>query len=97
MWMANRHIPGGTNVTRRRIRETLMSAGALLILIGALAMIDDRVRDHLAPAGAWNRVASQRRQVVMAGGTVYDVIADHDKLAIFVLAASVLVVCMLRT
>ena len=97
MWMANRHIPGGTNVTRRRIRETLMSAGALLILIGALAMIDDRVRDHLAPAGVWNRVASQRRQVVMAGGTVYDVIADHDKLAIFVLAASVLVVCMLRT
>jgi hypothetical protein len=55
------------------------------------------VRDNLAPAGVWNRVASQRRQVVMAGGTVYDVIADHDKLAIFVLAASVLVVCMLRT
>jgi hypothetical protein len=97
MWMANHHIPGGTNVTRRRIRETLMSAGALLILIGALAMIDDRVRDQLAPAGVWDRVTSQRRQVVMAGGTVYDVIADHDKLAVFVVAASVLVVCMLRT
>ena len=74
-----------------------MSAGALLILIGVLAMIDDRVRDGLAPAGAWNRVTSERRQVAMAGATVYDVIADHDKLAIFVVAASVLVVCMLRT
>jgi hypothetical protein len=74
-----------------------MSAGALLILIGALAMIDDRVRDQLAPGDAWNRVTSQRRQVVMAGATVYDVIADHDKLAMFVVAASVLVFCMLRT
>jgi hypothetical protein len=74
-----------------------MSAGALLILIGALAMIDDRVRDGLAPAGVWNRVTSERRQVAMTGATAYDVIADHDKLAMFVVAASVLVVCMLRT
>ena len=74
-----------------------MSAGALLLLIGALAMIDDRVRDQLAPAGVWNRATSQRRQVVMASATVYDVVAEHDKLAIFVVAASVLVFCMLRT
>jgi len=74
-----------------------MSAGALLILIAALAMIDDRVRDRLTPAGVWNRVTSERGQVAMMGRTTYQVIADHGRLAMFVVAGSLLVVCMLRT
>jgi hypothetical protein len=74
-----------------------MSAGALLILVAALAMIDERVRDRFAPAGVWNRVAAERGQISLAGGTVYEVVAEHDKLAMFVVAGSVLVACMLRT
>jgi hypothetical protein len=74
-----------------------MSASALLILIAALAMIDDRVRDRLTPAGVWNRVTSERGQIATAGRTAYQVIDDHGKLAVFVVAASVLVTCMLRT
>ena len=84
-------------MTRRGIREALMSAGALLILIAALAMMDGRVRDRFTPEGVWNRVTNQRGQIAMTSATVYEVIAEHDKLAMFVVAASLLVGCMLRT
>lgn len=74
-----------------------MSAGALLILIAAIAMMDGRVRDRFAPAGVWNRVTNQRAQVAITGANVYEVVAEHDKLAMFVVAGSLLVGCMLRT
>ena len=74
-----------------------MSAGALIILIAALAMIDDRVRDRLAPEDVWNRATSERGQVAMAGRTTYQVIGDHGTLAMFVVAGSLLIGCMLRT
>ena len=74
-----------------------MSAGALFILIAALALMDERVRDRLAPAGVLNQVTNQRGQIVMTGATVYEVVAEHDKLAMFVVAGSLLVGCMLRT
>jgi hypothetical protein len=74
-----------------------MSAGALVILIGVLAMIDDRVRDRFTPEGVWDRVTTERGQLSMAGSKAYGVIADHGRLAMFVVAGSVLVACMLRT
>ena len=81
----------------RGTRDALMSAGALVILIGVLAMVDDRVRDRFTPEGVWDRVTTERGQLSMAGSKAYDVIADHGRLAMFVVAGSVLVACMLRT
>ena len=74
-----------------------MSAVALLILVAALAMMDGRVRDRFTPTGVWSRVTNQRGQIAMTGANVYEVIAEHDKLAMFVVAGSLLVGCMLRT
>jgi hypothetical protein len=74
-----------------------MSAGALIVLIGVLAMIDDRVRDRITPEGVWDRVTMERGQLSMAGTKAYSVISDHGRLAMFVVAGSVLVACMLRT
>jgi hypothetical protein len=86
----------GKNVTRGT-RDALMSAASLVILIGVLAMVDDRVRDRFTPEGVWDRVTTERGQLSMAGTKAYSVIADHGRLAMFVVAGSVLVACMLRT
>ncbi len=77
-----------------------MSAGALVILIAVLAVIDDRVRERFtgfAPEGIWDRITTERGQLASAGTAVRGVIADHAALAIFVVAGSSLVACMLRT
>ena len=81
----------------RGTRDALISAGALVVLIGVLAMIDDRVRDRFTPEGVWDRVRAERGQLSMAGTKAYDVISDHGRLAMFVVAGSVLLACMLRT
>ena len=81
----------------RGTRDALMSAGALIVLIGVLAMIDDRVRDRITPEGVWDRVTMERGQLSMAGTHAYSVISDHGRLAMFVVAGSVLLACMLRT
>jgi hypothetical protein len=60
-------------------------------------MIDDRVRDRFAPEGVWDRVTAERGQLSVAGAKAYDVISDHGRLAMFVVAGSVLLACMLRT
>ena len=84
----------------RAIRDALISAVALLALLAMLALIDERVRlrfSGLAPDGIWDRVTDEQGQIAAAGGRAYWVIADHSGLAAFVVAASVLVACMLRT
>ena len=80
-----------------RTRDALMSAGALVVLIGVLAMVDDRVRDRFAPGRVWNRVTTERGQLSIVGSKAYGAITDHGRLALFVFAGSVLVACMLRT
>ena len=87
------------NVTRA-IRDGFISAMALLALLTMLALIDDRVRGRvsdLAPEGIWDRVTDDQGQIATAGERAYSVILDHSGLTAFVVAASVLVVCMLRT
>ena len=89
----------GQNVTRG-IRDALMSVAAVIVLIAMLFLIDDRVRERftgLAPEGIWDRIASEHGQLARAGAGAYEVIADHARLATFVVAGSVLVACMLRT
>lgn len=88
---------------RRAFGEALMSAGAIAILLVALVAVDSRVRDEIS-----RRVAKPSVELAGAGQQVRDltsVIAEavrdqslaHAPLLIFALAATVLVLLMLRT
>ncbi len=89
---------------RRGFGETIMSVGALAVLLLALVMFDDRVREQV-----WLRLSAQpAAQLTEAGAEVrnlasviYDAARDqsieHAPLMIFVFAATVLVMLMLRT
>ena len=88
---------------RRAFNETLMSAGTVAILLLALVAFDDRVRDELS-----RRLATPSIELAGAGQLARDftsVIAEaareqslaHAPLLIFALAATVLVLLMLRT
>ena len=88
---------------RRRFGEALMCLGAAMLLLVALVCIDDRVREHLTlkvsrPAVELAREgkrAGDLTSVVMAAARQQS--ASHAPLLAFTLAASVLVVFMLRT
>ncbi len=88
---------------RRRFGEALMCLGAAMLLLVALICIDDRVREALAlgvsrPAvelAKEGKRASDLTSVVMA--VAREQSASHAPLLTFTLAASVLVVFMLRT
>ena len=89
---------------RRAFGEGLMSAGALALLMLTLIAIDDRVREQV-----WLRLsASPATQLSSAGANVRDLTTvvfeaahdqsvEHAPLLIFGLAATVLVLFMLRT
>lgn len=89
---------------RRAFGEGLMSAGALTILVLTLVAIDDRVREQI-----WLRAsAPPSAQLHSAGTNVRELTAvmveaardqslAHAPLLIFGLAATVLVLFMLRT
>jgi len=91
-------------VLRRVVREGIMSAGAVVLLLLALIAIDDRVREQLSLrfaerprvelAEAGKRVKSLTAVVVEAA---HDQSVEHAPLFIFVLGATVLVLFMLRT
>lgn len=89
---------------RRPLREVLMSVGTVVILLLILIAADDRVRDQFS-----RRVAARPSvELASAGRQLRDfttVIAEaardqslgHAPLLIFTLAATVLVLFMLRT
>jgi len=88
---------------RRPFGEALMSAGTVAVLLLALVAVDSRVREEIS-----RRVARPSVGLVGAGQHVRDltsVIAEvardqslaHAPLLIFALAATVLVLLMLRT
>ena len=90
---------------RRRFGDVLMSVGALLALILMLAAFDTRVRDQISLRVGAGRPSAQ---VAEAGTMVRDLAAvlfaaardqsiAHAPLVLFVLAATVLVLFMLRT
>lgn len=89
---------------RPGIREALMSAGAVVVLLLILIGADARVRDQLSQRVAARpsvELASAGRQVrnltiVIAGVARYQGVG-HAPLLIFTLAAAVLVLFMLRT
>lgn len=89
---------------RRAFGEALMSAGVLAVLLLVLVAVDDRVREQIAlrfsarPAVELANVGERARDltsVVMEA--VRDQSIEHAPLLIFVLAATVLVMFMLRT
>ena len=89
---------------RRAFGEALVSAGALALLLLVLVAVDDRVREQVSL-----RIATRPSvQLASAGERVRDLTAvvveaardqslEHAPLLIFVLAATVLVMFMLRT
>jgi hypothetical protein len=89
---------------RRVFGDALISLGALLLLLMMLVTVDPRVREQMSDAwgssgtSAVSRVSHQVREV---SSVVMTAAADHSidnaPLMIFALAASVLVLFMLRT
>jgi hypothetical protein len=90
---------------RRTFGDALISVGALLVLILMLAAFDTRVREQISLRIGTGRATAQ---VADAGVVVRDLTSvvatalrdqsiDHAPLVIFVLAATVLVLFMLRT
>ena len=90
---------------RRGFLDAIVAVGALLLLMLVLASLDQRVRDQLSIRLGSTPVSSQVGEVAaLASGTATIVLAavrdqsiEHAPLVIFVLAASVLMLFMLRT
>jgi hypothetical protein len=90
---------------RRGWHEALVSIGCLALLMAALVAFDDRVRRQLSlafgPHSTSNQLAYGTSQLHDVGWVVFEVVRDqsfqHAPLMIFVLAASVLTLFMLRT
>lgn len=81
-----------------------MSVGALSLLLLALVIIDDRARTRVADramtnpsAEVSNVVHTMRSQTRNLAGEVREQVHLHPELAIFAVAAAVLVGFMLRT
>jgi len=91
--------------TRRAFGDALISVGALVALVLMLAAFDGRVREQIslriAPGGASAQVEDAGVAIRDLTGVVADAVRDqsieHAPLVIFVLAAVVLVLVMLRT
>ncbi len=86
---------------RRLFNDALIFAGGLIVVLVALVSIDDRVRDHVVGSVRGASVAGTGAQIGDMGSIVLKAALDqsvaHAPLAIFVVAAAVLVLFMLRT
>lgn len=93
-----------TGFSIERLFERVVVAASGCVLIGAAAVLDDRVRDRATGvfAGtAMSELAAGRHQVERAlqyaTSTVGYQSSEHGTLVFFVVAATVLFVVMLRT
>ena len=95
--------PHGTGIAtlyRVRIRELLISVAAITILISLLALADGRVRDSLGMAtttSVSHHVVESTSRLESITITGRQLVVDSGPLALLVVAATVLVACMLRT
>ncbi len=90
---------------QRVIKDALISVGAVVVLIVALVSIDDRVRQRVAeilrtpPSSA--EIAGTGAQVAQVSNLVFKAVRDQSvenaPMVIFGVAATVLVLFMLRT
>jgi hypothetical protein len=92
-------------LTRRRVRGAALTAASLMAVIGGMSLIEPRVHSQvgrmLNGEGMTPEVASavhRMQQVVMTTyEAVHDKSIEHATLAIFAVAAAVLVAFMFRT
>jgi hypothetical protein len=90
---------------RRGLQDALISAGALALVMIVLVSIDDRVREHYAsivrtvasPSGLTAAGAQIRDAAAVVLLVARDRSVEHAPVVIFVSAAVLLVVFMLRT
>jgi len=91
--------------TIRALKDGAISCGAVLLLVTILLAMDGRVREQVSHRFA-TREGGQAAQAAGTevrdlAGVVYDAVRDrtseHNTLTIFVVAATVLVVFMVRT
>lgn len=89
---------------RRRFNEVLMSVGAVVLLLMVLVAIDDRVREQFSlrlSSRPSRELAAAGQQVRDLSEVIFEAVRDqsldHAPMVIFVLAAGVLVLFMLRT
>ena len=89
---------------RRSLRELLLTIGAITILLMVLAFMDVRVREQLTrttvthpTAEAASLVARAHRGASIVAGVAREESRTHTLLLVFSVAATVLVVFMLRT
>jgi ABC-type xylose transport system permease subunit len=89
---------------RRVFGDALISAAALVVLLVGLVAIDDRVRERVLSVIRTGEVSSSVGSVTSLAGDVAGVLVmaardqslDHAPLAVFVVAATALVLAMLR-
>ncbi|HZP48370.1 MAG TPA: hypothetical protein VFB07_07550 [Vicinamibacterales bacterium] len=89
---------------RRVVNDAMLSAGALVALGTLLVALDSRVREHVMRVGSGggaadlSALAGQVRELAsVTVGVVDDAVWMHPALALFVVAATVLTVFMVRT
>jgi hypothetical protein len=92
------------SIMRRACTHALMSAGAVAVLLLALVVMDDRVREAITVRAATNpsaAIASAGHKAQDLTALLLDVGRDqsraHAPLLVFSLASAILVVFMLRT
>jgi hypothetical protein len=84
--------------------DALISAAALVVLLVGLVAIDDRVRERVQTVIRTGDVSSSVGSVTAMAGDLADVLImaardqslDHAPLAVFVVAATALVLAMLK-
>ena len=90
---------------RRAIGEAMMTAGGALALVLALVLLDDRVRDQIGMVLDARHPGATLTDLGGRAGHIAAIVAiaarelslEHAPLVIFALAATVLVLFMLRT
>ena len=89
---------------RRAFGDALISAAALVVLLIGLVAIDDRVRERVQLVIQTGDLSSGFESATSMAGDVAEVLVmavrdqslDHAPLAVFVVAATALVLAMLR-
>jgi len=90
---------------RRVLSDAVLTLGGAMVLVLALVMFDERVRDQVAmiadprhPSEALAGLSGRATEIVSVVGTAMrSQSIEHAPLVIFALAATVLVLFMLRT
>ena len=93
-----------TGFSVERLYERSMVAGSAVVLLGAAAVLNDRVRGRASgvfAGSAISELTAAREQVARALQQAVDTVgyqsSEHGTLVFFVVAASILFLVMLRT